>query len=290
MGIKQASRDIAQKVNDAMSVRGYISLGFRFPGRKHEIDRMLDVSSLIVDHLNYQLKSVAHVQDEAVFHSASTLSLYVGVVGDFVQNDLSRFIRFITTFTMDLNETIQQGSYVRMDGSQAIDSTDEFADMFENGITVSIESGDITFCSAEIEPDGTVNMMAFPDAPNPEECTAIRELPERKPTQNDTFKPERSETLTEMAEEYRRSVERIEREATQKLTAVREEYIAREAILVKRLDKSEADVTRLRRLLAKKAKRVAEARKKENAILREGRVIYNSEGKSIAVRATSSVR
>lgn len=176
-------------------------------------------AELVIEHLNYQTLSVAHVHGveftlvEKCESDPSQIVFNIEGVEQFVEavdGDSDRFWRFLNRFIENLEETIVLGSPQRLDGTRKIQGTERYNNVFSNS-------------KMEISDTSTV------------------EAEEAQMSETDTVKA--------LREAYEAAEQRIEKQHRKALAKLREDYVLRESILLERLDQMETETKRLRKLL-----------------------------------------
>lgn len=179
-------------------------------------------AELVVEHLNYQTLSVAHVHGVEFtlgkdFYSVpdrpGQIAFNIEGVEQFVEavdGDSDRFWRFLNRFIENLEETIVLGSPQRLDGTRKIQGTERYNNVFSNS-------------DMELSHTSTV------------------EAEEAQMSETDTVKA--------LREAYEAAEQRIEKQHRKALAKLREDYVLRESILLERLDQMETETKRLRKLL-----------------------------------------
>lgn len=176
-------------------------------------------AELVVEHLNYQTLSVAHVHGVEFtlvkkFESDPSLIVFniegVEQFMEAVDGDSDRFWRFLNRFIENLEETIVLGSPQRLDGTRKIEGTERYKNVFSNA---NMELSDTSTVEAE----------------------------EAQLSETDTVKA--------LREAYEAAEQRIEKQHRKALSKLREDYVLRESILLERLDQMETETKRLRKLL-----------------------------------------
>lgn len=225
--------------------------------------------SLISEHFRYRLRSVAHLSnaqverivdgngDSAGAYSMSfskgksgrTASLRWRGIQDW---DNSSSTRFFLDFLSNMKHFVREGTPERLDGTRMIDGTDQFNDFLnEGGFLVTFSKDGIPGESFFLENNGVIygysadGKQTEEKAQNsrPIEASAQLPSPEESATDSDLIRSIRSD--------YERKL-KIEQKKNRKMEEVN---LRIQDTLMEKVDSLESEVTRLRALLARRARR-----------------------------------